>query len=294
MVNTIVICPNCGKNTPEGKFCESCGASLQSVQVQAPSSGYSPPVIPPQPPQAKQGMSALKMILIIGVIFFCILFSLVIIVFIGSTTPAPPLNPITVTITQKVTVTPTKTVLFSDDLSQWRSGWTSESDTDKGKTFYSGGSLHIRDLNPPTGARYHTLNKNFNDFILDVDTKLVDGTIENWQGVDIRNQDSDNYYSFIISADGYYDILKWENGNRIDLIGSKVPSSSYINTGLGATNHIHIEANKNTLSLSVNGQHLKTVTDNSFREGTVDLKVTSMPSNSFSEVVFNNLIITTI
>ena len=33
MVFTIVICPNCGKNTPEGKFCEYCGASLQSSQT---------------------------------------------------------------------------------------------------------------------------------------------------------------------------------------------------------------------------------------------------------------------
>ena len=30
---TIVICPNCGKNTPEGKFCESCGASVQTTQT---------------------------------------------------------------------------------------------------------------------------------------------------------------------------------------------------------------------------------------------------------------------
>ena len=28
---TIVICPNCGKETPEGKFCESCGASVQTT-----------------------------------------------------------------------------------------------------------------------------------------------------------------------------------------------------------------------------------------------------------------------
>jgi TM2 domain-containing membrane protein YozV len=28
-----VICPNCGKNTPEGKFCENCGASLQTPQT---------------------------------------------------------------------------------------------------------------------------------------------------------------------------------------------------------------------------------------------------------------------
>ena len=30
---TIVICPNCGKNTPEGKFCEYCGASVQTTQT---------------------------------------------------------------------------------------------------------------------------------------------------------------------------------------------------------------------------------------------------------------------
>jgi len=32
-VFTIVICPNCGKNTPEGKFCEQCGASVQTTQT---------------------------------------------------------------------------------------------------------------------------------------------------------------------------------------------------------------------------------------------------------------------
>ena len=26
----MVICPNCGKNTPEGKFCEQCGASISA------------------------------------------------------------------------------------------------------------------------------------------------------------------------------------------------------------------------------------------------------------------------
>ncbi len=37
---TIVICPNCGKETPEGKFCESCGASVQTTQTfQQPSQG---------------------------------------------------------------------------------------------------------------------------------------------------------------------------------------------------------------------------------------------------------------
>jgi len=35
-VSCIPICPNCGRATPEGKFCEHCGASLAVVQAYAP------------------------------------------------------------------------------------------------------------------------------------------------------------------------------------------------------------------------------------------------------------------
>jgi hypothetical protein len=210
-------------------------------------------------------------------------------------TPTPTSVYVTVTVTPTSSPTPTiKTVLFSDDLSQWRSEWQSEYDYSDVKTFYSGGSLHIRDIDPPTATMYHTLNKNFNDFILDVDAKTIDGTLVNWQGVYVRYQDEDNYYGLSISGDGYYAILKWENGNMVSLVGPTPIRSSYINTGIGAINHIHVEANKNTLSLSVNGHHLSTVTDNSFKEGTVALKANSMRPNPFTEVVYNNLVITNI
>jgi len=32
-VRIIVICQNCGKNTPDGKFCEHCGASIQIART---------------------------------------------------------------------------------------------------------------------------------------------------------------------------------------------------------------------------------------------------------------------
>jgi hypothetical protein len=204
-------------------------------------------------------------------------------------TPAPP--------AAYVTATPTlipvqKNVLFSDDLSSWRSEWEPVYDYTDGKIFYSGGSLHIRDNNPPSGTMYHTLNKNFNDFILEVDTKLIDGTDDNWQGVNIRVQDEDNGYSFAVSGDGYYTITKTQNGDIKSLIG-KPTRSSYVNTGVGATNHIRVEANKNTLSLSVNGHDLSTVTDNTFTEGKVELMANAQ-SDDFTEVVFNNVVITQI
>ena len=69
--------------------------------------------------------------------------------------------------------------------------------------------------------------------------------------------------------------------------------SSYINTGIGATNRLRIEANKNTLTLSVNGNHLSIVTDDSFNEGTVALAADCLSSSPYTEVTFNNLVITT-
>ena len=139
---------------------------------------------------------------------------------------------------------------------------------------------------------YHTLNKNFNDFILDVDTKLVEGTIDNWAGLEIRCQDEGSYYALEISSDGYYEISKFENSNKVKL--AKPTNSSYINTGVGATNHIHIEANKNTMGLSVNGHHLSTVTDNTFTEGAVALMANCVKESDFTEVAFSNLVITQI
>lgn len=213
----------------------------------------------------------------------------------GSTGTAPVATPAQQV--AYVTATPAlipgqNNVLFSDDLSSWRSGWEQEYDSTEGKTFYSGGSLHIRDNKPPSGTMYHSLNKNFNDFILDVDAKLVDGTIDNWVGLEIRCQDDSNYYALDISSDGYYEISKWENGNKVKLV--EPTNSGYINTGVGAMNHLHVEANKNALSLSVNDHLLSNVTDNTFSEGTIKLMANCVKENEFTEVAFSNLIITQI
>ena len=54
---TIVICPNCGKETPEGKFCEHCRASVQTAQTfQQPVAQQ--PVYTQQPAAVKTEKSA--------------------------------------------------------------------------------------------------------------------------------------------------------------------------------------------------------------------------------------------
>ncbi len=187
-----------------------------------------------------------------------------------------------------------KTELFSDDFSHLRGEWDSVTETANGKSYYSGGSLHIRDNNPPLMVTSLRLNKNFTDFILDVDAKAIDGSLNNYQGLYFRDNDAGNYYGAAISADGYYSIQKYENGTKQSLTGSYGIFSRYINTGINATNHIHIEVDKDAISLSVNGQHLSTVTDNSYKEGAIELMAQSLTLNSSTEVVFNNLVIAAI
>ena len=60
MVFTIVICPNCGKNTPEGKFCEHCGASVQTTQTFQQAPPAAPPVYTQQPaaPKTEKNLAA--------------------------------------------------------------------------------------------------------------------------------------------------------------------------------------------------------------------------------------------
>ena len=299
-----MFCTKCGNNLPDNaKFCDKCGNLQISHDMSRISSDKEKSNELDSEISNERKLRKYFIIGIVGVITLVIIIAVIFsYVRLGAGFVATQKSPDSMkggtlipSPIPTATRTPViKTVLFSDDLSHWRSEWDKESDTSYGKFFYSGGSLHIRSTNPPNWSISHTLNKNFTDFILDVDTKTIDGTTDNYLGVQVRENGVQNHYSLCISADGYWDMLKWENGNRIDLAGLRVPSSSYINTGIGATNHIRVEANKNTISFFVNGHLLMTVTDNTFKESTISLEVSSMPSHSFSEVAFNNLTITTI
>jgi hypothetical protein len=200
-------------------------------------------------------------------------------------------QPVTTRPVTTVTTAQARTVLFTDNFNQWLNVWDKEYyNKDSGSTFYSGGTLHIRDLNPTSTTMYHELHSSYSNFILDVDMTLVDGTLNNWEGVNVRKQDNSNYYAFSISADGYYQISKFTSGESTSLVGPL--KSSYIYTGKGSTNHMTVECNRDVLILKVNSHQLGTVTDSTYSSGTLSLKAAAMDDNSFTEVAFDNLKIT--
>jgi len=185
------------------------------------------------------------------------------------------------------TIPTTPEVLFSDDFSDESSGWVTSDDAD-GRVAYVNECFYIKDYTYPEAANYGNCQRYFTDFVLEVETWLVGGTDNNWHSVICRLQDIDNYYDFGISADGYYDILKFDNENRISLVPPTY--TSYINQGVDAVNIIYIECIGNTLSLSVNGHELANVTDNTFSGGDIALAATAI-DGTFTEVAFDNIVV---
>jgi uncharacterized repeat protein (TIGR02543 family) len=208
----------------------------------------------------------------------------------GSTNATGPNTRITMNSDKSVTanfVATGPTVLFSDDFSQDTGDWDTYSDS-SGQVFYEGGWLHLLNYTTASADTGTFLDGYFDDFILEVDTKLVDGTDNNWQGVVCRLQDLGNYYVFGISADGYYNLAKFVDGDCIYFVSATY--SGYINQGWDVVNTMHIECIGSSLSLSVNGHLLDFVTDTTFNGGDTGFLVTSL-DGSFSEIAFDNLIV---
>jgi hypothetical protein len=176
-------------------------------------------------------------------------------------------------------------VLFSDNFSYEADVWDTPSDE---QWFYEDGWLHLISYSSNASSTKMRANPHFTDFILEVETKLVRGTDQNWHMVVCRWQDTDNYYDFGITADGYYETQKWVDGNRTTIVPPT--NSSYINQGIGAVNLIHIECIGSNLSLSVNGHLLVSVMDTTFTGGNIAL-ATYTRTDTFTEVAFDNIVV---
>jgi uncharacterized repeat protein (TIGR02543 family) len=179
-------------------------------------------------------------------------------------------------------------VLFSDDFSDENSGWVTYDDDD-GRVVYFDGCLYVKDYTTPEGSTYCECQRYFTDFVLEVETWLADGTDDNWHTVFCRWNGEDDCYGFGISADGYYEIGKFVDAEMTSLVGPAY--SSYIHKGQDMVNLIRIECIGSTLTLSVNGHVMATVTDATFSGGDIALAATAL-AGTFTEVAFDNIIVT--
>lgn len=182
-----------------------------------------------------------------------------------------------------------KEVLYSDDFSDGASGWDTFDDED-GRVSYEGGWLNITNYTSAEFGTYSLAHQYFTDFILEVETKLVAGTDDNFHTVAVRYDEYENYYQFAISADGWYEVDAIVEGETQDVIVGPT-RSAHIIQGQDAVNLIRVECVGSTFKLSVNGHLLWEFTDTRFQAGDIALAGASL-SGTFTEVAFDNIVVT--
>jgi len=158
--------------------------------------------------------------------------------------------------------------LLDDDFSDSSSGWDSVR-TDEGMTDYDSGAYRIV-VDRETSDYWGNPGKSFTDVRVEVDATKGGGPDDNDFGLQCRYQDTDNFYAFFISSDGFYGIAKIIGG-EYQLLGAEdmLPSDS-IRQG-DATNHIRADCIGSRLTLYANGDQLHSASDDTFATGDVGL-----------------------
>jgi hypothetical protein len=168
------------------------------------------------------------------------------------------------------TVLPGSDVFFQDDFSDPASGWDRVSGSD-GVTDYAGGTYRLFSALSDYYL-WATPGRLFErDVRIEADAIKVSGPDDGVFGLICRYQDAENFYVFMISADGQAGIAKVLSGRDLVMLsGATLMPSSRIQTGL-ATNHLQADCLGSTLAFFVNGEQVASADDSSFTGGDVGL-----------------------
>jgi hypothetical protein len=126
------------------------------------------------------------------------------------------------------------------------------------------------------------------DFYLEVDAFHVTGPLDNEFGVVFRYQDDENFYLFATSSDGYYTVQKMEAGEWSELI--EWADAEAINQGEAAGNTLGVLADGSRITVSINGELVGAVEDESFASGQIGLLAGSFDDGGV-EIAFDDLLL---
>jgi len=176
-------------------------------------------------------------------------------------------------------------VLFSDDFSNTGSGWDRSQDANYVSDYANGGyRIYVNDTNYDLWANP---SKSFpGDVRVEVDATKTGGPDDNDFGLICRYQDTDNFYFFLISSDGYAAIGKYEGGSQQLISSDSMVKAEGITPG-AATNHIRADCVGSELTLYVNGNLVATATNSSFTSGDVGLMAGTFGEPG-TDILFDN------
>jgi hypothetical protein len=179
--------------------------------------------------------------------------------------------------------------VVADDFSPPNVAW-GRFDTEQSAVYALAGELYLEDRGTRAAVSAPLTTYAYADVTVDVRARHVQGEVDNWMGVMCRQQDDDNYYLFAISADGYYLIVKVEEGFSVPLVEPTL--SEAIQTGK-ETNEIRVRCRGTELALWVNDEQIVKRFDDTFtKAGTVALFADAVTGGATTTVAFDNFILT--
>ncbi len=178
------------------------------------------------------------------------------------------------------TPVPSGMVLFEDTFEDANSGWNRGGGTD-----YADGVYEINVIESQTKV-WANPGKNYTDVVIEVDATTLAGPVDNDFGVQCRLRDNENYYFFLISADGFQVIGRVLKGEPEFLSSDVMLPDDAIVQGY-ETNHLRAACVGEELTLSVNGTQVAQTTDSELTEGDVGLMAGSYVEGGV-QVLFDN------
>ncbi|MGC9346986.1 MAG: hypothetical protein ACP5JG_02505 [Anaerolineae bacterium] len=177
--------------------------------------------------------------------------------------------------------------IIADDFARPNPAWA-RFDTEQGAVYALAGELYVEDRGKGTAVYSPLVGHKYEDVVVDVQVRHVQGSVDNWMGVLCRHQDEEDYYMLAISADGYYLILKVIDGVATPLAGPEY--SDVIRSGK-AENTLRARCRGSMLTLWVNDALLATRSDNGIAEaGTVALFADAVQRNEIVVAAFDNFV----
>ena len=129
----------------------------------------------------------------------------------------------------------------------------------------------------------------YDDVDAQIDVTVVEGPTENAAGLIIREQSDGSLYAFQLDANGEYALRRFDKANEewTNLIEWDFASSA--NTGLGQTNRLRVVAVGPVFTLSINGEEVNTVVDDTYTSGSIGFGSSTFEEGG-SVFRFNNLL----
>jgi hypothetical protein len=186
-------------------------------------------------------------------------------------------------------------IFFEDDFSQADSGLVDDPDgQDWGRVYYADTGQYVIELEPEPGAiyDYYLLDEDLPDEFLFQATTSFAGAYNNAYGLAFRlaiGDETDQFYAFRISGDGFYTVDKFTQEEIITIIDWTF--SSLINQAEDTENILTVQGQGDTYTLYINGRQVDSFVDDELAGGSFGPIAENFDPETAAAFTFDNLVV---